>query len=65
MVVDGDQRLEILAAAGLRDCTSCHRTTMHFVVGGGKQLHSVEESVMERTKLFVCDVCRHVYPLED
>ena len=65
MVVDGDQRLEILAAAGLRDCTSCHRTTMHFVVGDGKQLHSLEDSGLERTKLLVCDVCRHVYPLKD
>jgi uncharacterized protein YbaR (Trm112 family) len=65
MVADGGQRLEILAAAGLRDCTNCHRMTMHFVVGAGEQLHSVEDSGLERTKLLVCDVCRHMYPLKD
>ena len=55
------KRLEILAAAGLRDCINCHHTTMHFVVGYGEQLHSAEDSGLERTKTLVCDVCRHVY----
>ena len=59
------KRLEILAAAGLRDCINCHHTTMHFVVSEGEQLHSVEDSGLERTKLLVCDICRHVYPLVD
>jgi hypothetical protein len=63
MFADGAQRLEIVAAAGLRDCTNCHRTTMHFVLGAGEQLHSIEDSGLERTKLLVCDVCRHVYQL--
>jgi len=63
VVVSGDKRGEILAAARLRDCINCHQTTMHFVVGDGEQLHSVEDSGLERTKLLVCDVCRHVYPL--
>jgi hypothetical protein len=65
MVADGDKRLEILAAAGLRDCTNCHQRTMHFVLGDGEQLHSVEDSGLERTKVLVCDVCRHVCPLKD
>ena len=64
-VVGGDKRVEILAAAGLRECINCHHTTMHFVVGDGDQLHSVEDSGLERTKLLVCDICRHVYPLKD
>jgi hypothetical protein len=65
MVADGNQRLEIVAAAGLRDCTNCHQTTMHFVMGNEEQLHSVEDSGLQRTKLIVCDVCRHVYPLNN
>ena len=65
VVVGGDRRGEILAAAGLRDCINCHHTTMHFVVSEGEQLHSVEDPGRERTKLLVCDICRHVYPLKD
>jgi hypothetical protein len=65
VVAAGAKRLEILAAAGLRDCINCHHTTVHFVVGEGEQLHSVEDSGLERTKLLVCDICRHVYPLVD
>ena len=45
MVVTGEgKRLEILAAAGLRDCTNCHLRTMHFVVDDGEQLLSVDPS---------------------
>src|SRR5215211_2257574 len=65
MVADGNRRLEILAAAGLSDCTNCHQTTMHFLVGDREQVHAVEASGLERSKLLVCDVCRHVYPLKD
>jgi hypothetical protein len=35
------------------------------VVDDGEQLHSVEDSGLERTKLLVCDVCGHGYPLKD
>ena len=65
MVVGGDKPGEILAAAGLRECINCHHTTMHFVVSEGEQLHSVEDPGLERTKLLVCDICRHLYPLKD
>lgn len=65
MVVGGDKRGEILAAAGLRDCINCHHTTMHFVLGDGEQLHAVEDSGPDRAKLLVCDVCRYVYPPEN
>lgn len=65
VVVGSDRRGEILGAAGLRECINCHHRTMHFVVGDGDQLHSIEDSGLERPKLLVCDVCRHVYPLND
>jgi hypothetical protein len=65
VLASGGQRLAILAAAGLRDCVSCHHTTMHFVVGGGEHPHSVDTPEFERTKLLVCDVCRHTSPLKD
>ena len=59
LVTGGGKRLEILAAAGLRDCTNCHLRTMHFVVDDGEQRLSVDASGLGRTKLLVCDVCRH------
>ena len=59
VVTGGANSLEILAAAGLRDCTNCHHRTMHFVVDDGEQLLSVDVSGLERTKLLVCDVCRY------
>lgn len=59
IVTGGGRRLEILAAAGLRDCANCHHRTMHFVVDDGEQLLSVDPSGLGRTKLLVCDVCRH------
>jgi hypothetical protein len=59
IVTGGGRRLEILAAAGLRDCSNCHHRTMHFVVDDGEQLLSVDPSGLGRTKLLVCDVCRH------
>ena len=65
VAMGGDRRFEILAAAGLRQCINCRHTTMHFVVGNEEQLHSVEDSGLARTKLLVCDICRHVYPLND
>ena len=61
----GGNRLEILAAAGLRDCTNCHHRTMHFVVDDGEQPLSIDPSGLERTKLLVCDICRHTSPLHD
>ena len=65
VVAAGAKRLEILAAAGLRDCINCQRSTMHFVVGDREQLNSVEDSGLEQTRLLVCDVCRHTSPLKD
>ena len=44
VAMGGDRRFEILAAAGLRECINCRHTTVHFVVGDGEQLHSVEDS---------------------
>ncbi len=65
VVTDEGKRLEILAAAGLRDCTNCHLRTMHFVVDDGEQLLSVDPSGLGRTKLLICDVCRHTSSPED
>jgi hypothetical protein len=57
IVTGGGRRLEILAAAGLRDCANCHHRTIHFVVDDGEQLLSVDPQGLGRTKLLVCDVC--------
>jgi hypothetical protein len=65
VVAGGTKRLEILAAAGLRDCINCHRTTMHFVVGDGEQLHFVDTSGLGRAWQLICDICRHTSPLKD
>lgn len=65
VVAGGAKRLEILAAAGLRDCINCHRSTMHFVVGVGEQLQFVDTSRLGRTRQLVCDICRHTSPLKD
>ena len=65
VVAGGSKRLEILAAAGLRDCTNCHHRTMHFVVDDGEQPLSVDPSGLGRTKLLICDVCRHTSSPKD
>ena len=65
VVAGGAKRLEILAAAGLRDCINCHRSTMHFVVGDREQLQFVDTSGLGRTRQLVCDICRHTSPLKD
>jgi hypothetical protein len=65
VVAGGAKRLEILAAAGLRDCINCHRSTMHFVMGDGEQLQFVDTSRLGRTRQLVCDICRHTSPLKD
>jgi hypothetical protein len=65
VVAGGAKRLEILAAAGLRDCINCNRSTMHFVVGDGEELQFVDPSRLGRTRQVVCDICRHTSPLKD